>query len=145
MPVHPTSLPGPLASRPATDHPTDEQTSFDWRLALPLPSHNDHATNEERRQDPRREVHSRCRVYLNTEKNGARTKARPVNVSRGGALVASPIPLEQGHQVALVVESGSLALRCLAATVRRVVPESESSYLLGLQFELPLDPQQTQW
>lgn len=100
-------------------------------------------TVNERRYDPRREVESRCRVYLNTGQK--QTKASPLNVSRGGALVSSPLPLERGHQVALVVESGSLVLRNLCATVRHVATEDESNYLLGLQFESPLKPGQTQW
>ena len=97
----------------------------------------------DRRHDPRREVDYGCRVYLNTGKR--RTKARPLNVSRGGALVSSPIPPEQGHQVALVVESGSLALRNVSATVRHMTSENEENYLLGLQFDFPLEPGDTDW
>jgi len=99
---------------------------------------------DEKRCHPRKPANSRCKIFLNTGRR--RTPAQPLNISRGGALVTSPIPLERGHKVALVVDSGSLALRELEATVRHAtINEEQHHFVLGIEFDHPLDESLTDW
>lgn len=91
----------------------------------------------ERREYPRKRVKTDYRIFLETKPT--RPQLQPINVSRGGALMTSPIQVKRGSEVALSVKSGAEKTQKVRAIIRHsTINEELHHFVVGLEFSSPI-------